>query len=318
MATGVTGQTQIDGALRTFIAEADYIREHKGVMKMLVDKKDLPKKMGRDWKEPTFRTISAAALVDGEEFDSPSQVLDDLLTITPAEVGVQVLWTNRMNMTMTEDFARLAADLCTNALEYKLDNDLLTQLDSFSTSLGGTTTTLTAGIISAAASALRGGATGTQRTGSRSTGEPAPTPFNAVFHPHNDHDLAMTLGGTAGNGAATQYSTTGAVGNYAANLSHDEMVRWLKEYYVGDIRGVAVHLDGNFTQGGSGATLSVKGGVFSKKSIVLVNFQGMQDYRVRTVDGRAVRHTMWIDYGYGERADNWGIECQVNITSPTT
>lgn len=315
MATGVTGQTQIDGALRTFIAEADYIREHKGVMKQLVDKKDLPKKMGRTWNEPVFRTVAAASLTDGVEFDSPSQVLDDLLTITPAEVGVQVLWTNRMNMTMTEDFARLAADLCTNALEYKLDVDLLTQIDSFSTALGGTTTSLTPGLISAVASALRGGRTGTTRSGARTTGEPAPTPINAVFHPHNHHDLAMNLGGLSGSGANTTAWTTSAItGNYAALQANDEMVKWMREYYVGDISGVAVHLDGNFTV----ASNAIKGGVFSKKAIVLVNFQGMQDYRVRTVDGRAVRHTMWIDYGYGERADNWGHEVAVDVTAPTT
>ena len=312
MANGVTEVTSVNDAMETFIADADFIREHKGIMKGLVDKKDLPKRKGTTWNEPYFGSISAQALYDGDEFDSPTEITDDKITITPGEVGVQVLWTNRMALTITEEFARIAADLCMNAIEYKIDTDLLGQLDSFSTAIGGSTTSLSAGLISAGRATLMGGRTGTKRTGARTTGEPAPLPINAVIHPFGEHDLAMQLAGVSG--APTQYTTTAIPGNFGGQSLTEYNRKNLEEAYVAKVRGVNVYCDGNLTI----ASNAVKGGVFAKRAIVMVNFQGVQEYRVRTVDGRAVRHTVWVDYGFGERADNWGVELAHDATAPTT
>lgn len=314
MAGAVTAQAQLDDAIRTFIAEAAELSEHKGVMKNLFDTRTLPQKQGRTWNEPWFTPISAAALTDGLEFDSPTQITDSKITITPGEVGVQVMWTNRADMTITENFASIAANMCTDALERKRDQDLLGLLDGFSTSLGGATTTFTAGLVSAAVALLQGGRAGSTRTGALTTGDPAPTPYYTVVHPYHGHDLLMQLGGLSG--APTQVTTGAMVGNYAgATLTSDNMAALRNAgKSLGNLRGSEIFVDGNFTI----TSNSIKAGCFSKMACVHVSFQGVQTYRVRSNDGRAVRHTTWIDYGYGERADNYGIELYLDTTAPAT
>lgn len=314
MATGITGQTQLDDAVRTFIAEAAELAEHKSVMKALVDNRTLPNKQGRTWNEPWFTPLAnASALTDGVEFDSPTQVTDDKITITPAEVGIQVLWTERANLTITENFPSIAADLMTNSIERKRDKDLFDLMDGFSTSLGGSTTTFTLGLLSAAVASLQGGRTGTTRTGALTTGDPAPTPYYCVLGPYHSHDMLMQLGGISG--APTQYTTTAMPGNFAGQTLTSDNIQYLRNAgkSLGMWRGAEIFIDGNATI----ASNAGKFGVFSKMALVHVQFQAIQNYLIRTNDGRAHKHTMWADYGYAERADNYGVELYLDHTAPT-
>lgn len=313
MATGVTGQSQIDQMLEVFMDDVSLLSEHKGLMKNLFDRKRLERKKGRTWNEPSLSVATAVAVTDGVAIDSPTQILDSLLTITPSRVASQILWTDRMNDTITEDFVRIAAGLMQDGLEYKLDTDLLGQLANFSTSLGGTTTTLTPGLISAAAASIRSGRVGTKRSGARTTGDVIKGQLHGVFHPFHEHDLGMLLGGVAGGGAATQYTTGAMAGNFAA-VATGQPPRWLTDYYLSDIRGVHVHLDGNYTITSNATSC----GVFAEQAAVLVDFLTMDDYRFRTQDGQAVLHTYWMDYGYDERADNGGVLITLDATAPTS
>lgn len=317
MPTGVTGQTQIDQALPTLVENADTFREHKGLVKKLFDRKRLGRKSGRTWNEPIFATASAVAVTDGVAIDSPNQITDTLLTITPSRVAAQILWTDRMNDTISEDFVAAAADLIANALEYRLDTDCLTQGASFSTTRGGSTVTLTPGLISAAAAGVRSGRVGTIRTGGRTTGDPLVAGaglIHGVFHPFHEHDLAMNLGGQAGGGAATQYGAgTAMIGNYAA-VGTGQSPKWLTDYFFDTIRGVQVHLDGNFTI----TSNAISAFVHTPRAEVLVDFITMGDYVFRTEDGQARLQTMWSDYGLGERADNGGCVITLDATAPTS
>lgn len=313
MPANITSQTQLDDALTVFIADAVTLSEHTGVMKKLVDSVTLPKKSGRNWSEPWFTPVSAVSLTDGIEFDSPVQVTDSKITITPGEVGVQIYWTNRADMTITENFASFAAKLMVDSLERKRDQDLLTLLDGFSTSLGGATVTYTAGLVSAATALLRGGRSGALRAGALPTGDMAPGPYRGVVHPYHVHDDAMQRSGLSG--VPTQYGAgVPMVGNYGGQSLSEANVRAIENAEIGRVGGATMYVDGNFTISSN----SIKGGVFSQMALVHVDYQGLKQKKVETDDGRLIKHTMLIDYGTGERADNYGIELFLDCTAPAT
>jgi len=311
MAAGTIGQSQIANAVRTFIAEAVTLMEHKGGMKPTVDTKTLPRKQGRTWNEPYLPPVTASSLTDAVLFDSPTQISDGKITITPAEVGVQVLWTHRAENTSTLNLASMLGDLCANAIEYKRDCDLLGQIDNFSTALGGSTTTLTVGLIGAAAALVRAGRSGTSRTGARATGNPAPAPYFAVFHEYNRYDLASQLSGLSGS--PSQVTTGAAVSNFAGQTLSEFNKEWIENYHVGNVHGVNFFVDNNLT-----ISSGVKGGVYAKKSMIHCQFAGVDSYSVKEIDGRATRVTVTADYGVGERDDAWGVEVLVDATAPAT
>lgn len=323
MATGVTAVAQLDNMRRTFIAEAQLVQEHKGVMERLVSTKRLPKREGTTYNMPYLGAITASSLTDGVLFDAPQQITDTSVPFTPAEVGVQVLWTRRLNLVITEDFPRLAADLMMNAIEYKRDTDLIGQLDSFGGIAGAAGTAVYHGLIAAGVTAVREGRTAnvtsgtvTARTGARTTGDPpVGQKISVVFHERNRYDLSVQYGGlanvAAGSGSMAAASAQISV-SPAGGTSYEQ--QWRETHMTEfSINGARCYVDGNFTIDGSD---DIKGGIFAQQAIQHITFQGVQDYQERTSDGRAVLHTIWVDYGYGEYNDAWGRELYIDATSP--
>lgn len=313
---GITGQTQIDDAITSYVAEVRFTMENEGVMAPLIDTQRLPKKRGRTYKEPWIGTITAASLVDGVEFNSPTPITDNALTITPAEVGVQVLWTHRMADTIDFNFPEVAGRLMGNSINYNIDSVLLTLLDGFGGSVGGGTNPLTAGLVSIAASFARTGipgSGGTARTGARTVGDntidPLPGMISLVAHEFNRHDLFGQLVGVGG----TSVMTGVVAGNFPATAGITEYQRrLLADVYQGDIAGVGCYFTANLAR----TSNVVKGGVFKKLSLIHVKFREMIDKRVETDDGRATKHTLVVDYGSGERSDTGGIELNLDATAP--
>lgn len=323
MATGVTAVAQLDNMRRTFIAEAQLVQEHKGVMDRLVATRRLPKQEGTTYNMPYLGAITASSLTDGVLFDAPQQITDTNVQFTPAEVGVQVLWTRRLNLVITEDFPRLAADLMMNAIEYKRDTDLLGQLDSFDGIAGAAGTAVYHGLIAAGVNAVREGRAATvtsgspvARTGARTTGDPpVGQKISVVLHDRCAYDLSVQYGGlanvAAGSGsmaAATQSISVspGNGGSYEQQWRETHMTEF-------KIRGAQVYVDDNLS---IDASDDIKGGIFAQQAIQHITFQGVQDYQERTPDGRAVLHTIWVDYGFGEYNDAWGRELYVDATAP--
>lgn len=318
MVAGINGQTQIDTAMKVFMGELQLVSDHDlGVMEPLVDRQNLPTKMGRVWHEPLMGATTAATLTDGVEFDSPQQMGDAEITCTPSEKGAQILWTHRMADTVSFSFPKVAAEVINNGIQYKKDRDILDQGDSFPT-IGGATTTLTVGLIAAGGSIIRAGRGGTDTratTYARATGDMPKPPFNAVFHEYSLHDLFSQLSSVGG--APTQVTTGAAVGNYSGNTVTDYQKQWLESYYVGNVRGIKVHVDNNFTFQTDGGTY-IKGLIFAKRAMGVVNFGSVKNKIVETDDGRAMKQTVVIDYGTFLRADAWGRECDVDVTVPAT
>lgn len=315
MASGVTASAQITASIGKFVAEAEFVQEHKFVMLPTLDGVRLPLKKSTTYNEPYYGAFAASSLTDGEEFDSPTQITDTNVTYTPAEYGVQVMWTDRMADIITENFPKIAADLMMNAIEFQRDQNLLTLLDGASQSMGSGTATMSWGTLRKAVAIIRSGRTaGSLRTGARTTGDPPPpdAPMFCALHEWQMYDLAAQFSGVSG--APTQLTTGAPEGNYFGNALSGMNETWLKGYFkTTDISGVHVFTDNNLPVS-SNAT---KSGVYCKMGAVHLGFRGIKEYRTRAVDGRATRHTVWIDYGYGERVDNWIYELHVDATIPS-
>lgn len=311
--------TQIDNLSQTFIAKALETREHTGVMDKLVDTKRLPNGYGSTYNEPYIGSISAAALTDGLEFDSPVSFTDTNVTVTTGEVGVQTLITKRTNDVVKENLMAIAGRLMSNAIAYKRDTDLLALMDGFGGSFGSGTATLVVGHITSALAMLRSGRAasgGTARTGARTTGDPAPAPYYAVIHEWQRRALAAQLSGVFAVSSDAAIGTTAPSMNFTGRAGgiSDYQAKWIEEHYLGTIDGCKVIIDNNLPISSS----ATKSGVFSKEALINLMFRNMVHKTVETDDGRAVKTTLVDDYGTGERNDIWGIELNIACVAPTT
>ena len=313
MATGVIGQSQIAQSLKVMFAEAQTFMEHKAIAKGTFDVRTLPRKMGASWNQTALPPLSAVDLTDGELFDSPQQISDQKITITPAEVGAQLLFTKKAFAQSFLDPSMLG-ELLAEAIEYKRDTHLLGQYDNSGGVLGTTSTTLTVDLVAKGVAAIKAGraiGSGSARTGARTTGDPVPAPYFAMFHGYNEFDIRSQLSGLGG--APTQVTTAASVMNFAGNTINEWMAKWIQQgTYVGEIAGAKFLVDNNFTI----TSNAIKGGIYAQKARVHVEFAGLETYDVKMTDGRATLMTATADFGTGERADVWSIEVAVDASAP--
>lgn len=314
MTTGIIGQTQIANALRTLMAEADRFGEHTGVYKGTVDLRTLPRKMGRNYNIPALPPVTAVAALADEEYDSPQQISDQLITGTPAEVIAQVQYGLRAFATSTLNQSMLG-ELLSDAIEQKRDADGLGQYDNFGGVLGTTSTTLTVDLIAKACAQIRSGRASsgaTARTGARTTGDAPKGKMYAVFHEYNRFDIASQLSGVGG--APSQVTTGAAVMNFTATHISPFMQKFIEQgAYVQDIAGASFLVDNNFTI----ASTAIKGGVYSEKALVHITFSDYEVHDFTSKDGRFITLTAIADYGNLERADQYGREVAVDATAPS-
>jgi len=296
MAGGRTITGSLADSLDTIVMSARNTREVTGVMQQLVDKETLDPNMGLDWKEVLLAQMTAQVVQETTVLDNPQQYSDTAITITPAFIGIETFVSDRTkNRVNTKTLARMG-QVPQEAIERKKNADGLTQLDSFSTSLCGAASTLTIGHLTAAvATVLTGGSS------SSGTGEPGPLPISIVLHPYQVKDIEDEI--------------LGALGTYPlpAGITSDV----LRSRFKGAISGAAVYEDGNISiDSGDDA----KGGVFSKKAIVLVQGAAPKiktKYRPEIgAGGESLYH--YDEYAYGERKDAWGVEIASDAATPTS
>ena len=217
---------------------------------------------------------------------NPQTLATTKVTITPAEVGAQIVITDRALRTAREDMARAAGRVLGDAVAKKLDADLLGLLDGFGASLGGAGESITMGHLRAAVSRLH------------AADEPAPMPYFGVLHPYQAHDLAADIT---------------PVGTYPVPSGISQTV--LENHWVGRAFGVDLFQAGNLSVD---AEDDAKGGVFSREALVLVIFKDWAVERQRDASLRAWELNVVADYGYAEYQDAWGVEMYFDAAAPSS
>lgn len=309
MTTAGTGQS-LDNVIPVYIAEVDYLPEHTQVAAKAVHTVSLPARNGLTYNAPVLGNLTASVLVSGVIFDSPSELVDGNWSCSPREVGVQTLWPDRDARIINFELAGAMAKLTVEAIEYKREIDLMSLYPGFSQQMGSGTAPATANIISAGkVRVMRGLTTSSRGVTPRSSGLKSSGPYFAILHAYHQHDLFGQTVGLAG----TSQLTGAVVANYPATAGISEIqARWFRDHFGGDVAGATVLFSGNLPITNS----KTHGVIMSKQATRMVQFQGMQRYKDRTKDGRATLLTVWVDYGFGEFEDGWGIDLYLDATAP--
>lgn len=261
-------------------------------MPQLVSKETLSEGTGLTWREVSFAAISAQGIGELTTLDNPQLLSDSLFTVTPTVAAVHTVITDRVKARISKNALAKIGPLAQNAIQRKKDTDGLTMLDGATTSLPGAGSTLTSGHISAAASrvAFGGG------------NEPSNPPIYGVLHAYQMKDLFDEV--------------TAGVGTYA--IPEGETARVYREGFKGSINGCMLFEDNNISIDSSD---DVKGGVFAKEGIVLVQGRSPRAVPLRDekLGGGADELILYDEYAYGERsAGNWLYEIYSDATAPTS
>jgi hypothetical protein len=289
MATGITKTSTLTDTIPTIIEKARMTEQFKSVMAPLCWQ--IPKKLhdGSTVNVPYFGTVTASALTEGVDMAYPQAMADTTVTITPAEVGCQILVTDKLVRDDKEDIIGVAGEILGAAMAVKRDVDLTTQLDDGTTSLGSGST-MTLGYI-AAAHALLGGLAVT-------SGGPCPGPYTYIVHPYTYLDFVDVV-------TPLVPSTSVA---YATPMSDE----WIANYWKGKLFNINIVEDGNLVI----ASSNTKGGVIGPRSLILSTAKEWGVEEERDASLRATELNIVGEYGCGEYLAGWIVEMYADTTTP--
>jgi len=275
-----TKVSDLASIIQVIVSDVQYTARNEPVMRQLVWVMDLPEHKGEPIDVPKLGKLTAQSLTEGIDLASPQTLTDTDISISPGEVGLQVILTDRMLSRAPAGFFNMVADECGRAYAEKLDTDLLSLLDGFSISTPGTGVVLQLPDLSNARAYVRGNPT-----------EPGPEPLYCVLHPFQLNSIVNEL------------VPVTAVAAMPPNISEEV----LRDYFKGKTRpfGMPVFEDGNITVDGSD---DAKGGVFSKKAIILIVTQEALPKTQRDESLRAEEVNLIGEYGYAEWQDSFGVE----------
>ena len=294
MPGGTTTTEVLRDSLPQMVTNARQVQEHTGRMTQLADRVRLGEGVGNTWKEIAMEKLTASAITETTEEDNPQQLSDTPFTLTPSVISVHTVITDRTARNISKNVFAKTGTLGQNAIERKKDQDGITVMDGFTTSLAGAGTTLTSGHVAAGASRIEGNTT-----------EPWGGPKAFVIHAFQNKDLYDEL--VAGVGTyPVPVGTTATVFSGGYNLP------------IAEALGVT---DNNIGIDGSD---DAKGGVFASGpggALVLCQARAPWIKMVRNekLGGGANEVLHRDEYAWGERsAGNWGFELYSDATAPTS
>ena len=267
-----TTSSTLDDLFANIIAQARFTAEEQSLMLGLVTQYEIGSQAGKTIQVPKYPAIAAADLTEGTDMTSTT-VSTSSASITVGEVGAQVLLTDLAAMGAGNPAQELGTVLG-NAIATKIDKDIIALFDGFSTSLGATTTELTAAYLFQAAATLRA--------------NKAPGRLVGVFHPYQVYALKANLTNTFAN-------------PNGGDLQNEAM----RTGYVGTIAGIDIFESANITVDGSG---DAKGCVFAPEAMAMAMKRDFNLEPERDASNRGFELNATAIYGVGELDDAYGVE----------
>jgi hypothetical protein len=267
-----TTTSTLDDLFVNIIAQARFTAEEQSLMRNLVTMYNIDAQPGVTVQVPKYPAIAAGDLTEGTDMSSTT-VSTSSVSITVGEVGAQVLLTDMAAMGAGNPADELGTVLG-NAIATKMDSDIIALFDGFSTSLGATTTELTAAYLFQAAATLRA--------------NKAPGRLVGVFHPYQTYALKANLTNTFAN-------------PNGGDLQNEAM----RNGYVGTIAGIDIFESANVTVDGSG---DAKGAIFAPEAIAVAMKRDFSIEPQRDASNRAFELNATAVYGVGELDDSYGVE----------
>jgi nucleoid DNA-binding protein len=293
-----TDTSVLNDTIPTIIEEARFTEQFKEVLSKLVWR--ITKKIhdGSTVNLPYFGTVTANVLTEGIDMVNPQAMEDTSVKYTPAEVGAQILVTDKLARDDQEDVIRAAGRILGDAMVVKRESDLAGQLDDATNSMGGADTTMTLGHLAASWADLSGV--------TLANGGPAPKPYVAVQHPFVLLDLVDVFTPTAPN--LTILPLPGVGGGIAEEA--------LRNYLVGRVLGMNVFECGNIAIDSSN---DAKGGVFAAGKgggQVLVTAKEWDIKPDYDPSLRATELNVVGEYAVGEYLAAWTVELYNDASAP--
>ena len=290
----ITTLAQLSDTIPTVISKARYTEIFNFPMASLVQ--NIPKKgKGSTVNVPYWGLLTATTLTEGTDMVASETMADTNVPVTLNEVGCKVILTDNLIEDDQEEVKGVAGTLLGNALGLKRDQDLLALLDNGTTSIPGTGSPLTMGVIAAARALLQGNAT--------STGGPCPGPYTVVLHPYVTLDLIDVITPLLATAAAGTPATGGGLA--------DEILR---QYVIGRLFGMTIIEDGNMT---IDSTPDTKGGVIGPASIILATAREWSVEPERDASLRAWELNCVGRYGVANYLNGWTVELYSDAAAPT-
>jgi N4-gp56 family major capsid protein len=255
------------------VAEAQFVINEKSIMKNLV-KNYAISGGGKSVEVPIYAAVAAAAVSEASDL-SNTAINPSSVTITASEVGIMTTLTDLARNSAPRNVAGDIGRLFGEAIAKKMDVDLLTLFDGFSTAVGTASAALTPAVIFNAASTLR------------ALGLPVDETY-CVLHPKVAFDLKSGLTNTF------------------AGLSTDLSNEALRGGFIGQIAGIKIFETGNMANTGTAGDF--KGGMFHKDALGLAMMQDIKIETQRDASLRADEIVATAVYGVGELHDSYGVE----------
>ena len=219
----ITYTSTLTDTIPTVIEEARFTTIHSAKMSGLTWNITKGVHKGSTVNVPYWGTISASDLTEAVDMAAPQAMADTNVPVTPAEVGCQILLTDKLERDDQEDVKRAAGRLLGEAMEIKRDNDLSAHFASGGLDIGSNGV-CTLGFLAAGRAYLAGNSV------------PAPAPYAVVLHPFTALDIVDVLTPllpNITNNTAIQAGGSGLVDGVVAN------------YGIGRLFGMPVIEDGN-------------------------------------------------------------------------
>jgi N4-gp56 family major capsid protein len=267
-----TTTSTLDDLFVNIVAQARFTAEEQSLLRNLVTVYNIEAQPGVTIQVPKYPAVSAADLTEGTDMDSTA-VSTSSVSISVGEVGAQVFLTDLAAMGAGNPADELGTVLG-NAIATKMDTDVIGLFDGFSTSLGATTTELTAAYLFQAAAVLRA--------------NKAPGRLVGVFHPYQTYALKSNLTNTFAN-------------PNGGDLQNEAM----RSGYVGTIAGIDIFESANVAVDGSG---DAKGCVFAPEAMAMAMKRDFNLEPERDASNRGFELNATAIYGVGELDDAYGVE----------
>jgi len=291
--TATTGN--LDDAQRIVIAQCRYTLEHNAVMRNLVELFRL-KQGEKQITVPKVAQMTAHDLTDGVDLVESEDIGMTTTDLTTSEVGLKVILTYKLLRQENEDVFRIVGRQMGDALQRKIDEDLLALLAGLHGGLNISDNAysddaLTFDLVTATAAVAWAKAA------------KCPAPISLVAHPYS---VAVTAKAAAGVGATTVLQDL----DYPADM--------LRHFFRMNINGMSIFEDGNITLATHDSQTCGIGGVFSKSALAFVESQAPLVEREKDISNRGWEVVLTSDYGAFELDDSYGAPVALVGTIATT
>jgi N4-gp56 family major capsid protein len=274
----ITNTTTLNDLLPSIVAEALFVASEKSIMRGLVRNYTLAPGQGKTVTVPIYPQQTAAGLTEGTA-PSFTAISTDGATLTVSEVGLTAQISDLAIMASSSNVVSDIGRLFGEAIARKMDSDLMALFNSFSTTVGGVSTTATAALLFQAIAKLR------------SAGYDTANDCAIVLHPAVAYDVASTL-------TSTFAAPASMIGNDA-----------LRNGFMGTLGGVPVYQSSLVGQStlASNASGDYGCGVFHKDSLGLAMMQDIRIESQREATKRGFDLVGSAIYGVGELYDGAGV-----------